>query len=340
VTVMIDARTPRKELGVGIIEVMVSIALGLFILAGVLQLYATTTQNASVVNGSSVIQENARYVFSRMEKDIAQAGYAGCSSYSAGKGVVSLLDADYANTIAFDAEQFISGSDDVAVNSQTFDSFTVRYANNAESSRVLVSDHSARTFTVNNYDNYESGDLVFVSDCNTTGVFRISNNPASDGFIAYAQVQDYNSGDNFFGLGFVGASENPPPGQPLAFLYGKGAAVRYFVDTSAAGQTQGGCSTAHPEFCALFREVNGQSRELVEGVESFEVEYGLRNANGELLLKPANTLTAAEWGLVDRVRIVARLNSIDRTPINDGVSDRLARDYSRTFFLFNQIPGA
>ncbi|WP_075185080.1 PilW family protein [Teredinibacter haidensis] len=50
-----------KQGGLGIIEVMVSIAVGLFILAGVLQLYATSSQNSAVVNGSSTIQENARY---------------------------------------------------------------------------------------------------------------------------------------------------------------------------------------------------------------------------------------------------------------------------------------
>lgn len=338
---MMIIRPASRQSGVGIIEVMVSIALGLFILAGVVQLYATTTQNAAVVSGSSTIQENARYIFSRMERDIAQAGYTGCSSYNSGKGLISLLDADFATDIEFDASQFISGKNDEPYGDRNFDSVTVRYASSDESALVTHADDGARTFTVANASDFKKSDIVFVSNCSVTGVFRVTNEPAADDFIAYEQLDEYNSADNFYGLGLLGKNDNPVPGQPMAYLYGDSGAVRYYVATSAAGQDAGGaCSENTPEYCALFRELNGQPRELIEGVESFEVEYGFRSGDGTLTLKNATDMAANEWNAVDRVRVSTRLNSIDRTPISDGTSDKLTREYARTFFLFNQIPGA
>ncbi|MFT7222730.1 MAG: type IV pilus assembly protein PilW [Cellvibrionaceae bacterium] len=70
----------KTQSGVGLIELMVSMLIGLLIMAGVVQLYSTTGQNAVAAAASNRIQENIRYVFSRMAVDIAQTGNLGCFS--------------------------------------------------------------------------------------------------------------------------------------------------------------------------------------------------------------------------------------------------------------------
>lgn len=72
----------NKQHGIGLIELLVSMFIGLFIMAGVVQMVGTTSQNAVNTNGISRIQENTRYAFSRMEDDLMRAGNMGCVSGS------------------------------------------------------------------------------------------------------------------------------------------------------------------------------------------------------------------------------------------------------------------
>lgn len=72
-----------KESGLGLVELMVSITIGLVIMAGVLQLFLTSRENSSTANGASRLQENIRYAMHRIGEDIYRAGNMGCFSFAA-----------------------------------------------------------------------------------------------------------------------------------------------------------------------------------------------------------------------------------------------------------------
>lgn len=341
-----NVRQPMwKQRGLGIIEVMVSIAVGLFILAGVLQLYATSSQNSAVVNGSSTIQENARYTFSRLAQDMSQAGYAGCTSYSnmlSGR-IENLVDPVYAAKFQFEVGKFIWGENDKDVGGKKFDSVSVSYAKNASRARVLNFNSGTRTIVVDNSTDFKEGDLFVIANCSHIGVFRATAVTQNTKTISYAQKAEYNTAENF-GIEFLGENNDRSVGYPVASLYKlEGGAVSYYVDTSKAGKDLGEvCSDTTPEYCALFRKINDQDAgELVEGVNEFSVEYGRRLTDGTLEIKDAAAISAvpANWREVDRVNLKVTLNSINKTPTNEGVG-LIERTYTRTFFLFNQIPGA
>jgi len=80
------------QAGVGLIELLVSMFIGLLIMAGVLQMVGTTSQNAIAVNGVSRIQENTRYAFSRIEDDLFRSGNMGCFSSSLNRQVMEIND--------------------------------------------------------------------------------------------------------------------------------------------------------------------------------------------------------------------------------------------------------
>ena len=75
-----NVKKPINQIGLTLIELMISMTLGLFILAGVLQMYVTSSQNSRTNDGVLRIQENIRYAMSRLEEDISQAGNLGCFS--------------------------------------------------------------------------------------------------------------------------------------------------------------------------------------------------------------------------------------------------------------------
>ena len=79
----------KKHLGIGLIELLVSMFIGLFIMAGVVQMVGTTSQNAANSNALSRIQENVRFAFSRIEDDLMRAGNMGCVSSSVSYDAIS-----------------------------------------------------------------------------------------------------------------------------------------------------------------------------------------------------------------------------------------------------------
>lgn len=338
----------NRQTGVGITEIMVSIAVGLFILAGVVQLYATSTSNAALVSGSSTVQENARYALSRIENDISQAGYAGCFSFA--NSVVNVADgidrienviagAEAAPGGVFDYSTFISATNDTDLNGIAFDTVTVRYASPRNRQRVTGFDQSQARIYIPDAGQYQQGDVAFISDCSVVAIFKVANaNPGGDGFISFDTSGGYNSSTNL-GKTFIARSDmnDTAAGVAPVFVYGgfRGAA-EYAIATSAAGDAAGEtCGSANPEYCALFR--NGE--EMVEGVQGFDVELGWQDfGTGNLFFKSADALVADDWALIDRVKLTATFNSVNRTPTNDG-SEYISRTYTRTFVINNQLPG-
>ncbi len=320
--------------GVSLVEILVSIAVGLFILAGVVQLYATSTQNASMVTGSSSIQENVRFLFSRIEQDVSRAGYAGCLNFNVDAKRITNI-ATQTTTPVFNAAQFVAGDDNVSTSGKTFDKMILRYAGN--SGRVPVQTVASNQFTVDTTQShlFNQGDVVVVGDCSSFGVFRVSNAPGDTGNIEFA-TGTYNSAA--LNVSFSDANSIVPT---ITYLYSGTGAFQYYVATSSAGTAVSAtCSATTPQYCALYRKSSAEANadQLVEGVEAFEVEYGWRNASdGKLFF--ANAGSVSSWDDVDRVRITATLSSPNKTATNEGV-DYIQRTYSRTFFFFNQIPEA
>jgi type IV pilus assembly protein PilW len=76
-------RLLSSQKGLSLVELMISVTLGLIIMGGVLQLYASASRNASNAQGVSRIQENIRYAVTRLGNDIARSGSMGCFSFSA-----------------------------------------------------------------------------------------------------------------------------------------------------------------------------------------------------------------------------------------------------------------
>jgi type IV pilus assembly protein PilW len=88
-------KAPRLQSGLSLVELMVSITLGLLIMAGVVQLFASSSTSSQTVQASARIQENIRYIMTRIGNDIAQAGNLGCYSSS----VASSVKGSYKNQL-------------------------------------------------------------------------------------------------------------------------------------------------------------------------------------------------------------------------------------------------
>ncbi|WP_084305123.1 PilW family protein [Phytopseudomonas flavescens] len=73
----------KAEKGFGLVEVMIAVTLGIVVVLGITQIFASAKQSYLTQDASSRLQEDARYVLSRMVQDIRMAGMFGCLPVSA-----------------------------------------------------------------------------------------------------------------------------------------------------------------------------------------------------------------------------------------------------------------
>src|SRR5690625_4500286 len=72
----------RKQQGLSLVELMISITLGLVLMTGVMQMFLSSRTVFSTHQAISRIQESGRLAMEFMSRDIRMAGFMGCMSRS------------------------------------------------------------------------------------------------------------------------------------------------------------------------------------------------------------------------------------------------------------------
>ncbi|GAA6150698.1 PilW family protein [Pseudoteredinibacter isoporae] len=352
----------HQQRGVGLIELMVSITIGLLIMAGVVQLYLTSIETQRSQEGLSRIQENIRFVSNRITDEGASSGFLGCvPRLDDDSRVINLL----ANNTGVDANgvpevnnfgSSISGLDNSGINNT--DEVFFRFA--TARSVPLMSEFAVGTdtsMTLDNsinfqlaYNSIKQWDIAVLTDCNYAAVFLVTNDPGSNGVVQLARGTPIPTGRPNAGqtnqnvdttISFRGLNDDISDGRPRARLYlaGQGG-YSYEVGLSEAAtqiNDNGGsaqCDMNSPQYCGLFR--NGQ--EIMDGVLDFQVEYGWRD-NNLVSFGDASTVAAADtWNRIDRIKMDVTLSAIEVTGTNDNsASKRISRELSQVIMLKNPV---
>ena len=82
----------KKSRGLSLIELLVSMVLGLTLATGVIQIYAGSNTTERDREARQRIQENGRFATNFLSQEVRMAGYLGCLSSIAGASVNSILD--------------------------------------------------------------------------------------------------------------------------------------------------------------------------------------------------------------------------------------------------------
>lgn len=95
----------RRSGGFGLIELMVSLVIGLIIVVGVTQIFLSARYTFMSQNASAAMQEDARYALSKMIQEIRMVGMFGCINPSSSSFVDSSVSPTFttasANPIAY-----------------------------------------------------------------------------------------------------------------------------------------------------------------------------------------------------------------------------------------------
>lgn len=284
----------RNQFGLTLIELMVSLVLGLLLMAGVLQLFAANKQSYQLSEEVARMQEGARYAVSVLERDIRMAGYLGCTGRQ--RDLIVINNKVGSPPTTFTPEAGIEGWETSSVNTT--------YGNFAPIADAPVSDASsgsnwatggatapvldASTRSVANSDIVRlwhvdgSGSLATISGSSITATTEPSY--AADDFMMLTDCQTVDIARVCSMSGDVAAMNGCSNTSPTDFLNSDGAHAFklagsvYFVGKRAN-------SAANPP--ALYRRVlsasatnganaptMGSGQEIVEGVESLQLLYG------------------------------------------------------------------
>ncbi len=295
----------RKQAGISLVEVMIAMLLGVILMGGVLQIFASSRQTYRVHEAVSRMQEGGRMSLEIIARDVRMADFWGC--LNDGDSVVNNLNNAGAGYIDFDAggiggtEGAGGAPDTLIIRGGSSSGFAIEPPYGPQASANLQ---------VSVGSGLEQDDIVFVSDCSNGDVFQISNaNPDGSGTVVHntgaASPGNYNASN---------------PGCPgggnahcLSKVYGGEASMfiaREIVYAIGAG------SEGQP---ALFRD----GQEFLDGIEDLQVVYG-EDTDGSGVANyyvPANQVV--DMGNVISIRFAVVARSYD-----DNLTDGMAQNYS------------
>jgi len=186
----INIRSFYTNKGYSLVELLIAMTLGLFVLAGVLKIFSDNSRVYKVLDARSRMQENARYALYVIGRDMRMAGYMHCDANSRIANTVDSANWKFwgdavsgyeggVSTFPAEISADISTAPNVPVDP---DVIVIR---RADSDMVFsVSSHNANSATINFAENkpVEKGGIYVIANpqCTQIGIFQASG-PASAG---------------------------------------------------------------------------------------------------------------------------------------------------------------
>ena len=332
-------KVPRAaQRGFGLVELMVSLVLGMIVIGGALVLLLSTRQANGNTENLSRVQDSVRTSYDMMTREVREAGATPCDA----RGMVSdvLNNAQGANptwwatwnepVLGFEgAAVFPGAAIGVALTERVngTDAVIVRYA--AAYDNLAVTAHSAATslFTLNvAAHGIPANELLMVCNYRQAAIFSASAVDLAAGTVTHG-ASAAAAGNCNIGLGLPTTCAAPGVTYQFAAgaLIGRFTAVGWYIGNNGRPETGGR---------SLYRVTRNGIEEVAEGVRDMQLSYLV---NGAANYVDAGTVTAAEWPLVTAVRFDLTFESPD-TGINAANGQRLARNVAYTVNLRNQQP--
>ncbi len=295
---------PHSQRGLTMVELMVALALGLFLTAGVLHLYAGSKSTNNTLQGIARIQENGRISIERLKLDLRMAGFMGCSNL----GVTDPNHIVPDTTFPFNLESVIQGSDNVAAGNADnavvgTDVLTIITASAADSTlKVNMTAENSNVVITANPNSIETGDTVVITDCENADIFLASEvTDASDQtVIKHKQV------------GADGTTSTANSSNNLSKAYRVNALVLKAEQATYAVRDTGRTDASGNAILSLFKTPQGGTPiEMITGVEDMQITYG-RDTGVDGTADVYNTAAAisgTQWGSVVSVRIALLVSS-------------------------------
>lgn len=328
----------RLARGVTLIELMISLVLGLLVVAAAIGIFASNKQVFRSTENLSRLQENARVAYELMAREVREAGGNPCSRNvpivnvlkpSAGDWWKNWTDGvhGYEGTEAFAGAPFgtgaggrVNGTDAIELRSGAPGDVTVtNHLPNSAQFKVNTNDHGLA-----------DGDIAIVCDFVQGSIFQITG--AQNGInntVVHNSGNTFTPGNCSKGLGWANPPDCTTNGK--SYAYGPNSTIARLRATAwyiGNNGRNGGRSLYQTSIRNNGGEVETINQEITEGVQNMQIQYLVPGA--------ANYVDAAagtDWPRVSAVRIVLSMQGQDNVSTSGG---RLARTVEHVVTLRNR----
>jgi type IV pilus assembly protein PilW len=335
---------PRRpqEHGFGIVELMVAIALGLFLVGGAISVFVTNQQAYRTTEQLSRMQESGRTAVELMARQLREAGGSPCGRNiltgntinNSGTywwsnwedGMEGFNDNEVAGAVAFGTAEGerIDGTDAVFL--------VFGDANN----NAVIENHTPpvnAVFQVASADHgLIEGDIVLVCNYRQAAIIQITNVNAANRTVVH------NTGTGTPGNCSVGLGFPTDCTSVIGNLYefGNGFLVRLAAETWYVGANgRGGRSLYRARLVNNAGVPSTRNEEIAEGVTDLQITYLQLDAAGALPADYVDASAVTEWSDVTAMRVTLTLQSLQNVG-TDGAP--LERQMTYVVSLRNRLP--
>ncbi len=302
--------TSQRQRGVGLVEILISLTLGLIVTGAIVQIYLTTKRQNEMQTSLTGRQEAARFAAQIIQHDAQMAGFRGCLR-DLGTVVNTLNNS---NDFLYDYGQHVVGFDNAAGLPASItgvvagtDVLTLRTVD--DPGVVLTANmptSASDPVTTAGLDPapLADGDIALVADCSGAAIFQVNTYDPATGAIEH--VQAGTPGNNTLEFGTMRFNAG-------AQVY-RLRTTTYFIRESESGTGP-----------ALWRRVGlDDPQELAAGIENMQVLYGEDTDGNQSpnLYRTADDVD--DWSEVVSLRVAL---------LAAGTQDRVADADPRTFDL-------
>lgn len=290
----------RKQQGLSLVELMISITLGLVLMTGVVQMFLTSQATFSTQQAISRVQETGRLAMEFLARDIRMAGYMGCSSRNPGNitnGLKPNTDHQFDFSVGIRGYDAATNPLGASVAVAGTDVLTVRRASEEQVNVLGTVSDSSSNIDVNGVEighcvgGVCAGDAAVLADCTQGRIFQATSLQAIAGGANGVRVKHAASGTP----GNIDTKLGGQVFEPGSELLGLRTSTYYIAPSSF-----------NPNTLSLWQNINGNTSELVEGVENMSIRYGEDTDDDGVpdTYRPAIGAGAvADWDNVSAVRV-------------------------------------
>jgi type IV pilus assembly protein PilW len=292
----------KRQSGMSLIELMVALGLGVFLIFGVISVFLSNKSSSQVETSLARLQENGRIALDVLVADIRDANYVGCTSGNDNLTIIA-NGANWTGLLGW--ERGTAGwtptlpaalapiSATARVGSDVINLQHGRTLNMGLASAVVPS--STAVSVAASSECVSKGERVIIAGCVTAHMFEVTNDPACDGSATT--------------LGYD-ASANTPAVISPGYTVANTELLQYFDKTWYVRDTGRTRTDSDIPVYALYRRTNGTEEEMIEGVEYMQLLYGQQLASDNIRYVPASD-ASLDWEEVVSVRIGLLLQSFE-----------------------------
>ena len=263
----------KHTVGYSLLELLISMSLGIFIVGTTLHFFETTRKTQRVQNELNNVRENAKFAIDMIKEDVQMAGFYGCATRWDESTLINTLNAPQ-DDFRWNFSQGLYGSEfnydttsatprswqpalDTTLNAASWgDTITIRHAGRQEFSVVEHSSASA-AIKITADNGIKQYDYLLVTDCEQSSIFQKTNATTGSQSIQHTNTaldQQY-AGNATSDLG-----KQYPNTAKLMKLY----SVTYYIADSPEG-----VRTLYK------RDSTRNAEQVVSGITDLQVQYGV-----------------------------------------------------------------